>query len=72
MALGAVGLWEGLTHSPLVMAGRKMVLEQAQEDERCLIVGFFSKDARIAEFLGTRFTWLLNFSAQSPSPGLLV
>lgn len=41
MALGAVGLWEGLTHSPLVMAGRKKVLEQAQEDERCLIVGFF-------------------------------
>lgn len=41
MALGTVGLWEGLTHSPLVMSGREKVLEQAQEDESCLIMVFF-------------------------------
>lgn len=41
MALGALQLWEGLTHSPLVMACRKQVLEQDQEDERHLIMAFF-------------------------------
>lgn len=51
MALGALGLWDGLTHSPLVMAYRKQVLEHAQEDQRHLIMFFFSGDAQIAQFL---------------------
>ena len=72
MALGTLGLWDNLTHCPLVMARRKHALEQEQEDQRLLIVAFFPRDAQIAQFLGARFVRLLNFSAQSPSSGLLV